>query len=75
MIISLPSLKILTESQVRRIFREELREYLTVFNESIESHNKSMTKTLELIHAKLDGKEHTTLSYVSGAQDVVRIDP
>jgi len=53
---SLFGITLLTESEVRKIFRSELREYLTVFNESNENHNKSQTKMIELILKKLEGK-------------------
>jgi len=59
--LSLP--KLMTESKIRTLFREELREYLSTFNESNDNHNKSIVKQLERIHAKLDKQEHTTMTY------------
>jgi len=60
---SLFGITLLTDSEVRKIFRQELREYLTTFNESNENHNKSMVKLLESINKKIDSNVNTNRTY------------
>jgi len=63
--ISLPAfLNMLSERRARQIFREELREYLQVFNESNANHNNSQTKTLELICKKIEDLDKKEYAYV-----------
>lgn len=60
---SLFGVTLLTDSEVRKIFRQELREYLTTFNESNDNHNKSMVKLLESINKKIDSNVNTNRTY------------
>jgi len=55
-------LNFITERKAREIFRDEMAQYLKINNQSNDNHNESMTKMLEQIFEKLDGKEHTTLT-------------
>jgi len=71
--LSLPKfLKCHTEREIRRMFREEMIEYLMVNNQTIDNKYNSIIKMLDLLIQKND---KTTLTYEPTKEKIYTVRP